>query len=93
MEDNTVKMNEIEEIRPVDEINEVSEDSNAGAFVAGIVGGFLAYAVVSGGKKLAAFIGSKLEARKHKEPKDGVIDVEFTDVEAEQQGSEEDNNK
>lgn len=89
MENNTARMNEIEEIENVTEVVETSEDSNAGALVAGIVGGFLAYAIVSGAKKLAAFVGTKLEARKHKEDNHDVIDADYTEVESEQADSSE----
>ena len=66
MEDNTV-MNEIEEIQNVDEVAAAQEESsNSGAFVAGVIGGFLAYAFVSGAKKLAGIVGTKLEERKLK---------------------------
>lgn len=86
MEDNTVRTSEIEEINTEVEVTKASEDSNAGAFVAGIVGGFLAYAFIGGAKKLAAFVGAKLEARKNKEtPQDNVIEAEIVEVDGEKQ--------
>lgn len=89
MEDNTARMNEIEEIETVDEVAEVSEDSNAGAFVAGIVGGFLAYAVIGGAKKLAAFIGKKLEDRRNTRKPVDLVEVWTSDVEEAQSESDE----
>lgn len=67
MEENTAKVNEIEEYGPETEVIEDSESSSGGAFVAGIVGGFLAYAVIGGAKKLAAFAQTKWAERKQKE--------------------------
>ncbi len=64
MEENTAKVNEIEEYEPETEVIEDSESSSGGAFVAGIVGGFLAYAVIGGAKKLAAFAQTKIAERK-----------------------------
>lgn len=89
MEENATNMTEVEEIETVDEDDEVTENSNGGAFVAGIVGGFLAYALVSGAKKLAAFICTKLEARRNNVPND-VVEVEVIDTD-EQAGSDEEN--
>lgn len=67
MEENTAKVNEIEEYEPETEVIEDSESSSGGAFVAGIVGGFLAYAMVGGVKKLVAFAQTKWVERKQKE--------------------------
>lgn len=67
MEESTAKVNEIEEYEPETEVIEDSESSSGGAFVAGIVGGFLAYAMVGGVKKLAAFAQTKWAERKQKE--------------------------
>ncbi len=92
MEENTARKNEIEEIEFVDEAVETSEDSNSGAFVAGIVGGFLAYGIVTGAKKLATFVTTKLQERKQKRNND-VIDADYTDVETEQDSSDEEENK
>ena len=46
------KMNEIEEIEAT-EVDETQDSSNAGALLAGVIGGFIAYAVIGGAKKLA----------------------------------------
>ena len=69
MEENTVKTNEIEEYeQPETEVEEVLEESSgSGAFVAGIVGGFLAYAAIGGVKKLVTFAQMKWAERKQKE--------------------------
>jgi len=67
MEENTARVNEIEEFEPETEIDEAVESSSGGAFVAGIVGGFLAYAIIGGAKKLAVFAQTKWAARKQKE--------------------------
>lgn len=89
MEENTVRVNEIEEIEQFDnEVEEVTESSSNGAFVAGIVGGFLAYAVISGGKKLAAFAQAKWAERKLKKGSKAAVDVDYTEVEDEQDESE-----
>lgn len=90
MEENTVKVNEIEEYEQPDvEVEEAPEESSGGAFVAGIVGGFLAYAVIGGAKKLAAFAQVKLAERKQKEKAKAVVDAEYTDVSDKQEYSEE----
>ena len=69
MEENTVRTNEIEEYeQPEIEVEEAPEESSgSGAFVAGIVGGFLAYAAIGGVKKLVAFAQTKWAERKQKE--------------------------
>ncbi len=64
MEENTARVNEIEEREPETEVDEVTESYSGGAFVAGIVGGFLAYAVIGGAKKLAALAQTKWAERK-----------------------------
>lgn len=84
MEENTVKNLEIEETDNINVIDEVAENSNSGAFVAGIVGGLTAYGLISLGKRIATFIRTKVGKRKHKETENNVIDVEFTDVKVEQ---------
>lgn len=94
MEDNTVRANEIEEVETDNELEEAPESSNGGAFVAGIVGGFLAYAAISGGKKLRTFIVAKLAERRRKEKTKGdMVDVEFTEVSDEQEDSEEEDSE
>lgn len=92
MEENTVRNNEIEEYeQPEIEVEEELEESaGTGAFVAGIVGGFLAYAAISGVKKLAAFAQTKWAERKQKEQTKTVIDADYTEVSDEQNVSEED---
>lgn len=90
MQENTARVDEIQEIEPVEEVVETSESPNTGAFVAGIVGGFLAYAVVSGAKKLAAFVSTKLEARRNKKKSDAVvIDAKISEDQPEADSDEE----
>lgn len=64
MEELKVMNTEVEELEPENEVEEVSENSSAGALFAGIVGGFIAYAAICGAKKLKAFIDEKRAARK-----------------------------
>ncbi|WP_302335813.1 hypothetical protein [uncultured Muribaculum sp.] len=93
MEENTVKTNEIEEYeQPEVEVEEAPEESSgSGAIVAGIVGGFLAYAVIGGVKKLAAIAQTKWAERKQREAaKKTVVDAEYTEVPEEQEDSGED---
>lgn len=92
MEENTVRANEIEEYeQPEVEIEEAPEESSgSGAFVAGIVGGFLAYAAIGGVKKLAVFAQTKWAERKQKEQTKTVVDAEYTEVPDEREDSEED---
>lgn len=87
MEENTVRNNEIEEYeQPEIEVEEALEESSgSGAFVAGIVGGFLAYAAIGGVKKLVAFAQTKWAERKQKEQTKTVIDAEYTEVQEERQ--------
>ena len=87
MEENTVRTNEIEEYeQPEIEVEEALEESSgSGAFVAGIVGGFLAYAAIGGVKKLVAFAQTKLADRKQKEQTKTVIEADYTEVPDEQQ--------
>lgn len=72
MEELNVRTNEMDELEPVNEAEQVSENSNAGAFVAGLVGGFLAYAAICGAKRLKAFISEKRAAKKDAE----IVDAE-----------------
>ena len=92
MEENTVKTNEIEEYeQPEVEVEEAPEESSgSGAIVAGIVGGFLAYAAIGGVKKLVAFAQTKWAERKQKEQAKIVVDAEYTEVPEEQEDSGED---
>ena len=87
MEENTVRTNEIEEYeQPEIEVEEALEESSgSGAFVAGIVGGFLAYAAIGGVKKLGAFAQTKWADRKQKEQTKTVIEADYTEVPDEQQ--------
>ena len=88
MEDNTVKVNEIEEYEEAEiEVEEAAEESSgSGAIVAGIVGGFLAYAVIGGVKKLAAIAQTKWAERKQKEAANKtVIDAEFEEIQDKQE--------
>lgn len=81
MEDNNVSLNEIDVVEETPEVEEESDTSGGGALVAGIVGGFLAYAAISGGKKLRTFVVAKLAERRRKEKtKDEVVDAEHTEV-------------
>lgn len=90
MEENTVRTSEIEEYeQPEVEIEEAPEESSGGAFVAGIVGGFLAYAAIGGVKRLAAFAQAKWAERKRKENSKTVIDADYVEVSDEQKDSEE----
>ncbi len=81
MEENTAKVNEIEEYEPETEVDEASESSNGGAFVAGIVGGFLAYAVIGGAKKLTVFARTKWAERKRKKTEKIAAKAETPDAE------------
>ena len=52
------RMNEIEEIEAT-EVDETQDSSNAG-----VIGGFIAYAVIGGAKKLRVIIEEKVAAKK-----------------------------
>ncbi len=84
MEENTAKVNEIEEYEPETEVIEDSESSSGGAFVAGIVGGFLAYAVIGGAKKLSVYVRMKWAERKLKEAEKIAAKAETPDAEVTQ---------
>ena len=64
MDDMNVRANEVEEIETGTEIEEVEGSSNAGALLMGIVGGFIAYAIIGGAKKLAQADAKPVEAAK-----------------------------
>lgn len=64
MDDMNVRANEVEEIETGTEIEEVEDSSNAGALLMGIVGGFIAYAIIGGAKKLWAVAEEKYVAKK-----------------------------
>ena len=59
------KMNEIEEIEAT-EVDETQDSSNAGALLAGVIGGFIAYAVIGGAKKLRVIIEETVAAKTDK---------------------------
>lgn len=93
MEDMNARVMENEELDEVTEVDEAVESGNAGALVAGVVGGFLAYAMIGGVKKLWGFVGTKLAERKAAEKtKTEVVDAEYTEVTAED-SDEEDSEK
>ncbi|MFQ7396475.1 MAG: hypothetical protein ACLRNW_01425 [Neglectibacter sp.] len=52
MEEMNARVMENEVMDETVEVDEAVDSGNAGALVAGIVGGFLAYAVIGGAKKL-----------------------------------------
>ena len=75
MDDMNVRANEVEEIETDTEIEEVEGSSNAGALLMGIVGGFIAYAIIGGAKKLAQANAKSVEAPKP-EPEEATDDEE-----------------
>jgi hypothetical protein len=89
MEEMNAKVMENEELEA---ITEAEESGSAGALVAGVVGGFLAYAMIGGVRRLWGFVGAKLAERKAAEKaKAEVVDAEHTEVAAEdsdEEGSE-----
>ena len=93
MEEMNARVMENEVMDETVEVDEAVDSGNAGALVAGIVGGFLAYAVIGGAKKLWGFAGAKLAERKAAEKaKTEVVDAEYTEVVAED-SDEEDSEK
>lgn len=64
MDDMNVRAKEVEEIETGTEIEEVEDSSNAGALLMGIVGGFIAYAIIGGAKKFWAVAEEKYVAKK-----------------------------
>lgn len=89
--ENTVKFNEIEEVENIEQdvVNTPEESNNNAALVAGMIGGLLAYAIVSGGKKLVKFVGTKVAEHKAKKGlKNGVVDANYTEVADEQESDE-----
>ena len=88
MENTNAKVMENEDLEEITEVDEAAESGNAGALVAGVVGGFLAYAMIGGVKKLWGFVGTKLAERKAvTQTKTEVVDADYTDIAAE--GSDE----
>lgn len=59
MEEMNARVMENEVMDETVEVDEAVDSGNAGALVAGIVGGFLAYAVIGGAKKLWGFAGAQ----------------------------------
>lgn len=84
-----IENEEIEEIENVEEdvveTPEETEKNGNGALVSGIIGGILAYAAISGGRKLFKYARAKRRERKlaKKEAKDDIVDVEYAEVENE----------
>ena len=64
MEEMNTRVMENEVMDESVEVDEAVDSGNAGALVAGIVGGFLAYAVIGGAKKLRVIIEEKVAAKK-----------------------------
>ena len=90
MEDMNARVMENEEIEDVAEVEETADSGNAGALVAGVVGGFLAYAMIGGVKKLWGFVGAKLAERKAVEKvKAEAVDAEYTDINEAEDSDEE----
>lgn len=69
------RMNEIEEV------DETQDSSNAGAMLAVVIGGFIAYAVIGGAKKLWVIIEEKVAAKKLAEADKAEIDSADEDSE------------
>lgn len=89
MEDMNARVMENEELDEVTEVDEAVESGNAGALVAGVVGGFLAYAMIGGVKKLWGFVGTKLAERKAAEKvKTEVVGAECAEVAVEDSDEE-----
>lgn len=90
MENMNANVMENEDLEVVTEADEATESGNAGALVAGVVGGFLAYAMIGGVKKLWGFVGTKLAERKAAEPekKANVVDADYADITAEDSDKE-----
>lgn len=56
------KMNEIEEIEAT-EVDEAQDSSDACALLAGVIGGFIACAVIGGAKRLLVIVEEKVAAK------------------------------
>ena len=103
MEEMNARVMENEVMDEAVEVDEAVDSGNAGALVAGIVGifrspfcpgGFLAYAVIGGAKKLWGFAGAKLAERKAaRKAGTDAVDVEYTDVEETAEDSDEGNSE
>lgn len=83
------RMNEVEEIETITEVEETEDSSNAGALLAGVIGGFIAYAVIGGAKKLRVIVEEKIAAKKLTDANKNavVVDADYEDA------SEEDSEK
>lgn len=83
------RMNEVEEIETITEVEETEDNSNAGALLAGVIGGFIAYAVIGGAKKLRVIVEEKIAAKKLADANKNavVVDADYEDA------SEEDSEK
>lgn len=83
------RMNEVEEIDTITEVEETEDSSNAGALLAGVIGGFIAYAVIGGAKKLRVIVEEKIAAKKLADANKNavVVDADYEDA------SEEDSEK
>lgn len=83
------RMNEVEEIETITEVEEAEDSSNAGALLAGVIGGFIAYAVIGGAKKLRVIVEEKIAAKKLADANKNavVVDTDYEDA------SEEDSEK
>lgn len=73
------RINEIEEIENT-EVDEATNGFESGAMLAGAIGGFLAYAAISGAKKLKVIIEEKLAAKKLAKADKTVIEVDCEPV-------------
>lgn len=87
MDENNVRANEVEEIETETEVVETS-DGNAGALLAGFIGGVLAYAAISGAKKLRTIFEEKWAAKKLAEAAKPVEAAMPEPVEAQQESDE-----
>lgn len=81
------RMNEIEEIEEIEatEVDETQDSSNAGALLAGVIGGFIAHAVIGGAKKLRVIIEEKVAAKKLAE----AAKTDKTEIDSADEDSEE----
>lgn len=79
MEDNNTNIVEFEETNnSPEEIEETNAcESSSGGVIAGVVGGFIAYVVIDGAKKLWSFIAEKRAEKKR--AKVIVVDAEGED--------------
>lgn len=64
MDDMNVRANETEEIETFAEAEEAEGSSNAGALLMGIVGGFIAHAIIGVAKKFLTVAGERYAAKK-----------------------------